>query len=1281
MIGLSSQPRPNERSPGGYRVGIDIGGTFTDFVLIKGSSDKILLHKSLTTPVDPSAGALHGLSELLRKGGLALAEIGEIVHGTTLVTNAVIERRGAPIGLITTKGMRDIIEIGKEQSYDIFNLQMKFPAPLVPRSLRLEVPERLSRDGSVITPLDADAVRSAARELAAAGAEAIAICFLHSYMNDAHEQQAAQIVRETCPEMFVSTSADVVGEIREYPRFTTTCANAYVQPIIDRYLAKFEGQLAARGFRGKLHLMHSAGGLISVDSARRFPIRLLESGPAGGGLATAFFGRLAGKRDVISFDMGGTTAKTCLVEDGRCEIAPMLEAGRVDRFKKGSGLPILSPVIDMIEIGAGGGSIAEIDSVGLLSVGSRSASSTPGPACYDRGGTQPTVTDANLLLGYYDPGFFLGGEMALNRGAAEVAMRTVADPLKLSVIEAARGIHSIVVERMAAAARVHMVEKGKDPRSYSMIGFGGAGPAHVAEIARILGIREVIIPPASGAVSALGFLAGPLSFERVASRPMLIDDKLDYGPLSEILAKLEAEARALVHKAGVSDTEMTVDHTADMRLVGQMHEIRVQLPPPPYGSDWLKRLREAFVRNYEARYKAVFEGAAIEAVSFRVRCTGPEPALSVRQPSGRDEAGALKGYRQAYFGESPVETPVYDRNRLVLGQRVSGPAIIEERESTTILPPGDTLQVDDAGNLRIAIGSQRMPTTLIARDMDQAKAVELIESDPVSLEIMWGRLVTITEEMWLTVSRTAFSMTISDSHDFSCDLLDASGENLAQSPRAMPSFSGSMPLAVKTILAKYPADTLRPGDVLITNDPWVCTGHAFDVAIATPIFHDGRVVAIATSIAHVTDIGGVKDAERAHEAYDEGVRVPPMKLYTAGRRNEDLFTLLRENIRNPDQIFGDLHALMTANQLGAARLVEFMNEYGMEDLSPLAFVVQARSERAMREAIRALPDGTWNTEIKTNPLGSVLTFPLALTKENDRIVLDFAGAPPEATYGGINCVMNLTRAYAIYPLKSVLTPDVRGNAGCYRAFQVKAPEGSMLNCLKPSSVSVRQRTGWYVAANTLRALSLVAPTRTRAFSGMPCIHDWYVKEPSGRIVRELFLTGGGQGASAGSDGKSGLIWPTSASNTSVEIFESMMPVIVLEKQFKADSGGVGEYRGGLGIFERFRRLANDATEIHVSIRPDGVGLPQGGINAGITPSAYLYNERTGERTDCASVAVRLTSTDDVLEVQLAGGTGVGDPARRLKGAIETDQRDGRVSNEVTHPQKSASVFKPLRRER
>ncbi|MBJ6127177.1 hydantoinase B/oxoprolinase family protein [Microvirga splendida] len=1251
--------------PSRFRIGVDIGGTFTDFVLYDADGHTVRLHKNLTTPQDPSIAALTGLEELVQGAGIGLDAVDEIVHGTTLVTNAIIERKGAKLGLLTTRGFRDIIEMGTEQRYDIYDLFLTFPEPLVGRDLRLEVGERIDRDGRIVEPLDEAAVLSAGRELVEAGCEAAAICFLNSYRNPAHERAAGAILKEAFPDLSISLSSEVVAEMWEYQRFVTTCANAFVQPLMDRYLARLESDLRRRSFRGTLRLMHSAGGMVSPETARAYPIRLLESGPAGGGLATVLFGALAGKKDVISFDMGGTTAKACLVEDGRVEVAPMLEAARVRRFARGSGLPIKAPVIEMIEIGAGGGSIAEIDEVGLLKVGPHSAGSDPGPACYSRGGTKPTVTDANLVLGYYDPSFFLGGRMTLDARAAASAVESVAAPLGLTVEEAAWGIHKVVVESMAAATRVHLVERGKDPRRYAMVGFGGAGPAHAAAIARVLGIGEVIVPPASGAASALGFLAAPLSFDLVRSLPIEFSDDFDAKSVNALLDEMETEGRRHLIEAGVDLAGIGVERSADMRLVGQMHDLAVPLPNGPVGSDSLSTIREAFTKAYAQRYTSVYEGARIEAINFRVRCFGPTPTLSVTGAASGIAGQKIKGTRRAWFDKDWSEAVVYDRYALRPGDKIVGPAIIEEREATTVIALGDRLSVDENLNLRILVGLADEAEVAITPEMPVEEAIRRIEADPISLEIMWSRLINVVEEMWLTVCRTAFSLVISEAQDFATELLDPDGETLAHSPRAMPVFNLTLPRAVKALLERYPAETLRPGDVLITNDPWLCAGHLFDVAVVTPVFRDGRVVAMMGTVGHVGDIGGTRDSLKAREIYEEGLQIPPMKLYEAGRVNETLVRLMGENIRGSDQVLGDIHSLVAANAIGAERLKSFMDEYGMHDLRALAAVVQNRSEKAMRDAISALPDGIYQGSISNNPLGERMTYPLKLTVAGDRIELDFEGAPPQLDQGGLNCTLNYTMAHATYPLKCMLTPNVRGNAGCYRAFTVKAPEGSVLNCTRPASVAMRTRTGWYLAPNIFRVLSSAAPQQVQAFTGLPTAANIYGRDASGRTYADMLFMGGGQGASAHRDGKSGILYPTSAANTSIELLEARVPVLILEKGYVADSGGPGRYRGGLGQRVRLRKLSADERPTLISVYPEGFdvlnpglfgGKPGGAARGGLRdPSGNLVR-------DCgAGELVKVTHPDEIVEVVLAGGAGYGDPHERDRALVEQDVAFGFVT--------------------
>ena len=646
----------HEQAP--YRIGFDIGGTFTDFILVDAEQGRLHLHKCLTTPEDPSIGALAGLSDLLEAAGVDIAQVGHVVHGTTLVANAIIGRSGARLGLLTTRGFRDILEMGTEQRYDIHDLFLTFPEPLARRRDRREVGERVSRDGHVLEALDPDAVRREVRELVEDGVEALAVCFLHSYKNPVHERMVRDLVRSEFPDLPVSISSDVHPQINEYERSSTTAANAYVQPLMSAYVRRLDRVLRERGFGGRFHLIQSSGGLTAPETAQALPIRFLESGPAGGAQASALVGRAIGHSDLLSFDMGGTTAKASLIQNGKPDIAPMLEAARVHRFKKGSGLPVHAPVIDMMEIGAGGGSIARVDELGLLKVGPESAGAEPGPACYGQGGIRPTVTDANLLLGYLDPGYFLGGRMALDRAAAESAMTALAAALGLSVEEAAWGIYDLVSENMAGAARVHIVEKGRDPRRYAMVAMGGAGPLHAARVARKLGVRTVVVPPASGAASALGFLVAPVAYELARSWPMRLASP-DFAAVETLLRELEAEGRTRLAEAGVdggavpergTETEgaggaaaasgtardggVTVQRQADMRLRGQMHQITIPLPADPLSSANLIAVIESFTEEYQRRYTHLYDGAEIEVLNWRVVCTGPTADVPARLAAG-----------------------------------------------------------------------------------------------------------------------------------------------------------------------------------------------------------------------------------------------------------------------------------------------------------------------------------------------------------------------------------------------------------------------------------------------------------------------------------------------------------------------------------------------------------------------------------------------------------------------------------------------------------------------
>ncbi len=693
---------------GRYAISVDVGGTFTDFVLFDmDSGSTVAFHKVLTDSERPARAVMQGWAELLEIGGVASSQVEHAVHSTTLVTNAIVERRGATTALLTTQGFRDVLEIGIEQIYDIYDLFAPYPEALIPRELRIDVPERITRDGEVVVPLDEDAVRQIVRDLAGQGVESIAVSLVHAYRNPEHERRIGEIIREEAPDVTVSLSSRVAPLVGEYERTSTVAADAYVKPTLRTYLNDLMEQLRGLGFQRPLYMMLSSGGISTADSAMEFPIRLLESGPAAGGFAAGFYGSLVGQPDLLSLDMGGTTAKACLIENGQPDVAHMLEADRAHRFMPGSGLPILTPTVDLIEIGAGGGSIAAINTLGLLNVGPRSAGSDPGPVAYGRGGTEPTVTDANVVLGYLDPGYFLGGRMSLDRdGAARAIQEKNAEELGLDGIDAAWGIHSIVNENMAGAARRHIIERNRDPRNLSVVAFGGAGPAHAVAVARILGMREVIVPLGAGVASAIGALTAPMSLPFARSYMTLLEE-CDWSQVGQLYADMKSEAEQALKTAENLNGEVWYQMAADMRFAGQYHELRVELSEGVPDESRVPEIIDAFHASYSEVYGRIPPGMKVEVLNWHLTAVAPgAPFNLAHQPEQDiDISKALKGEREVYFREPEPgyrSIPVYDRYRFVPGMKTDGPCIIEEPESTIVVPPGSSVRVD--GYLNVVVG-------------------------------------------------------------------------------------------------------------------------------------------------------------------------------------------------------------------------------------------------------------------------------------------------------------------------------------------------------------------------------------------------------------------------------------------------------------------------------------------------------------------------------------------------------------------------------------------------
>jgi N-methylhydantoinase A len=687
-----------------YRLGCDIGGTFTDFVLLNDRTGEIKINKCLTTPGDPSDAVEQGIRELEEKTPDIMRNLDEIIHGTTLVINSIIERKGAKTGLITTKGFRDVLELGREIRYAPYDIFAEFPKPLIPRRLRLEVDERVRSDGTLLKSLDPEEAKEVVSRLLEMGVESIAVCLLNSFENPAHEIMIKEIIQEQAPDIPISISYEVLPQIREYERTSTTVTNAYVKPLTGRYLSRLSGRLESMGSTGKLFIMLSSGGITSVETAAEFPVRIIESGPTAAVISGQYYGKLFNLPEMFCFDMGGTTAKSCLIQRGVAGVVPTFEVGRVQRFMKGSGLTIQVPVVDLMEIGAGGGSIAKVSKMGTLQVGPESSGADPGPICYGRGGSEPGITDADLLLGYLDENYFLGGEMKLDKEAARRGIEEkIARPLDVSFIQAVWGIHDLINETMAAAAKTHIAEKGGNPRIVTVAAFGGAGPVHAYGLAKKLGAPRLLVPPNAGVGSALGFFTAPRAFDMVRSHKVSLNGA-DFNEIEKIYKEMEAEGLRTLEKSGRTE-DVKFERSVDIRFVGQGSETSVAIPESDFIMVKREEVRRRFDEVYEKLYGRTYPDSPVEFINFRVRASLPERLLQLPKIEKKADSldGAVKGQRQAYSGTAKDFIPytVYDRYRLFPGAEFQGPAIIEERESTVIVGEDASVSVDDYGFLWI----------------------------------------------------------------------------------------------------------------------------------------------------------------------------------------------------------------------------------------------------------------------------------------------------------------------------------------------------------------------------------------------------------------------------------------------------------------------------------------------------------------------------------------------------------------------------------------------------
>lgn len=1238
------------------RLAADIGGTFTDIALE--AHGELHTAKILTTPLEPAAAVIDGIKQVLIAASLSPEDVDIFVHGTTLATNALIERRGARTALLTTAGMRDSVEIAHENRFEQYDLAMTRPDPLVPRDLRIGIPERLTSTGFVLRELDENAVLSAITGLKALNVESIAVGFLHSYSNPGHEVRVAEILRAAWPEVSVSLSSEVCPEIREYERFSTTCANAYIQPLLTRYLTDLEARRQSLGMTCPMLLMQSGGGLGTLEDALQFPVRLVESGPAGGALLSAEIARSFGIEKALSFDMGGTTAKLCIINNGQPRTSREFEVGREYRFLAGSGLPLRLPVIEMVEIGAGGSSIASLDELGRIAVGPKSAGSEPGPACYGRGGVAPTVTDADVALGRIMSEGFSTSDLNFSKDGALSSIRdSLVSAQGFDVDTAAFGIAETVDENMASAGRVHAIEQGCDISDGTLIAFGGAAPLHAVRVAEKLGISEILIPSGAGVGSAIGFLHAPASHENVRTRYMRLRD-LDVSDLANMLEEMLQEAEQIVRRA-IGNAEVTRSAKAFMRYEGQGHEITVDLSlseifdsPAPDSTHIQKRLEEAFVDEYRRLYGREISGLGVETLSWVTTVSSiAQPTKSETWQTHTTVPSELR-VTQTVDPNSGVatDTAVVARDHLT-NHYIDGPALITEDQTTTFLPSKYRASLTQSGHLRI----QRQDTTTEVENGLTPESVRTLQKD-----IMWNRLVAVVQEQATTLVRSAFSTSTREAGDLSAGVFDPQGRMLAQSITGTPGHVNSMASSVGHFLAEFPAHTMRPGDIYLTNDPWKGTGHLFDVVVVTPVFYDKALVALFACTSHVVDIGGVGFSATSSEIFHEGLQLPIMRFAVEEVFDQNVVQIIETNVRDGVQVMGDIYSLAACNRVGAARLLEMMQEYKLTDLKQLGDYIIESSKKAMLAEIRSLPTGKWKSEMRVDGVDKPLDIVTELSITDDAIIVSFDGTSPVQPHG-INVPMSYTDAYTSFGVRCIIGPTIPNNAGSLEVVQVSAPEGSILNAPRPAAVNIRHVMGQMLPDAVYGCLSQVVPEKVPA-EGTSSLWNLLASgtwddQPDKQFMMMSFNSGGA-GARPGQDGLSATAFPSGVKNMPVEINEVVSPLVFWRKEFRPNSGGDGEFRGGLGqIVELGHRTDG---EFVFSATFERVKYPARGRHGG----SNGLNGRLA-LDDGTPVAAKGNTTVPAgrrLRIEFPGGGGLGNPQHRKAEAKLRDQRLGYVTN-------------------
>lgn len=1251
-----------------WRIGVDVGGTFTDLVLIDAAGASRVA-KVPSIPSDPSQGVLAALQRLASNlaAGVddVLADCTLFVHGSTVATNTLLEGKGARVGLLTTAGFRDALEIRRGLREDQWDHRAPFAPVLVPRYLRHGVGGRIDASGDELAALVREDIDRALAVFDDEDVEAIAVAFFNSFLNEAHERDAVSHIKAHAKCAWITASAALSPTMGEYERTSTAVINAALSPRIVTYLQDLDDQLRRQGLKRSILLVQSNGGAVSVSQLAERPVNLLLSGPAAAVGALSHYrqaipgGDAAGidTGNLISMEIGGTSCDVMLMSGGTVATKDDLQI---------AGYHVSTPSVDIHTIGAGGGTIAGVDAAGMLFVGPAGAGARPGPACYGLGGTDPTATDAQLVLGRLRPGKYGAGDLSLDMTAARDAIeRKVAEPLGLSIEDAAAGIISLLEQQILHAVEYMSIERGYAPRNYTLIAAGGAGPMHGTTIARGLGCRRVYVPRDAGALCAVGMLHADVrkDFQAFMRGPL---DELEPASVNAQLARLDAEAREAMLAEGFSAEEVKLARAVDLQYRGQLWSVRVPLREVAFDK---ATARQAFEQEFMRLYGHIQPDGIIEATCLRVTAQAATGANRVAAQQTDATGRALRpiGARPVWHeGHGWCESNIHDGTRLRAGDEIMGPAIIEEQTTTVLLGPDDRLEVDAAGNFLIEAARQeetRQPSRQGARPLDR-------DRDPVILALMQNRLDQISRHMGWVMTRTARSPIFSQSHDFSCFITDPQGTLIANAD-GIPIHTGGGGFAVRAVLRDFAA-RIRPADVFILSDPYEAGGnHLPDWVIARPIFagSENRLVGFCCNRAHQSDIGGGVAGTynpEATEIWQEGIRLPVMKLVDQGEVRDDLWKLLLLNSRTADLLDGDLRAMLGSTEVGAQRVTGLVGELGIESYAEHLAGILDHADDSMRAVVSALPDGVYlGEDITDNDCFSEVDVAIrvAVRVDGDALTLDFSDSDPQIR-GFKNSSLANTCSAAYMALSSFFDTSIPRNEGTYRCVTIIAPEGSIVNARPPAPMTMNTV---YVAHEIIhavwRALAKAEPARACAGWSKTVHNNLSGTHPNGRTwVMYQWHAMGAPGATRERDGfpqMGHLISLGGLDLPNLEFHEQVYPVRYQRWEMRRDAAGAGRQRGGTGVHYE----ADILVPCTWSFRAEGLNTPSGyGVQGGGSGAVgtKVIEPEDGDGFVPPKYGVSHLGRARMI-AKTPGGGGWGDPFTRSPERVLRDVRDGVVS--------------------